>query len=165
MILRSHSSSWPARRHRAFTLVEIAVVVLIIGVLTAMTLPAYRRINLKSKATAVQKDLRTFADAFVSNNLQNSRWATDTGTPGQIPPEVAQQITATFTKPSPIGGMYVWISNSTFKGAIGVTTDGASALTDDIDQLEMVDRMLDDGNLGSGNVQLAGPTLVYVLEK
>ena len=62
-----------------------------------MTLPAYRRINLKSKATAVQKDLRTFADAFVSNNLQNSRWATDTGIAGQIPPEVTQQMVKPFS--------------------------------------------------------------------
>jgi prepilin-type N-terminal cleavage/methylation domain-containing protein len=162
-----HRSSWPTRRNRAFTLVEIAVVILVIGLLTAMTLPAYRKITLKSKATAVTKDLRTFSDAFVSNNLQNSKWATDVGTPGQVPPELANSLPAAFTKPTPIGGKYIWISNSTYKAALGVTTDGASTLTDDVEQLEVVDLMLDDGDIGNtaSSVHMAGPMIVYVLER
>ena len=158
------SHHWPARRQRAFTLVEIAVVVVILGVLIALTLPGYRKIRLKSQATAVTNDLRTFSAAFVNSNLQNAGWPPGGFGPGNIPTTMANALTNTFTKPSPIGGKYEWISNSTYKAAIGVTSDGADVLQNDLELLELVDRMIDDGNTSSGNVTISGPDLIYVIE-
>lgn len=169
-----YSHPWPDHNQRAFTLVEIAVVVMILGLLISLALPGYRKITLKSRATAVVSDLRTFSAAFGGNSMQNGSWIADTGVPGEIPPGMViadgKEMSIAFTRPTPIGGKYLWVSNdpsdSTYgKAAIAITTDGAAQLTDDLDLLEMVDRMIDDGDLSSGNLQRVGPALVYVLEK
>ena len=159
------SHPWATRPQRAFTLIEIAVVVVILGILIALTLPGYRRVNLKTRATAVMNDFRTFSGAFSAFNLQNSRWPTDTGVPGAVPPELANGFSVAFTKTSPIGGKYLWISNSTYKAAIAITTDGSDQLTTDVELLELVDQLMDDGNTSAGNVQVVGPALIYIIEQ
>ena len=155
------SRSWPARRQRAFTLIEIAVVVVILGLLIALTLPGYRRITLKTKATAVTNDLRSFAGTFANYQLQNGVWPVGGTGPGNIPPEMTNALAVAFTKPTPIGGQYEWISNSTYKGAIGITLDGGA----DSEQLDLIDSMLDDGDTSKGNVVISGPDLIYIIEK
>jgi len=141
--------------------VEIAVVVVIIGILAALGLPAYRKVTLKSKATAAINDIRVFAAAFSSANLQNGGWPVGGTGPGNIPPEMSSALTDTFTKPSPIGGKYEWISNTTYKAAIGITINGST----DMELLEVFDRMLDDGETSTGNVKIVMSDIVYVIEE
>ena len=156
-----HSHRWPARRQRAFTLIEIAVVVVIIGVLIALTLPGYRRIRIKSQATAATNDLRSFSGSFINSNLQNSGWPAGGYGPGVIPPDMVNTLSATFTNPTPIGGNYEWLTDT---GA-GKAVLKISNVSNDLDLLEMVDSMIDDGNLSTGSVTVSGPDLIYVIEK
>jgi prepilin-type N-terminal cleavage/methylation domain-containing protein len=162
----------PARkRHptRAFTLVEIMVVVVIIGLLAAMGLPTYRHITMRSKATALVNDIRSYSTALVTYNLQNGHWPADTG-PGVIPPEMVGALPKAFTLKTPIGGVYEWdgdVSANGFytKAAISIQNATNNPMTDDLDLLEMVDAQMDDGNLATGNVRLgSGNTLVFVIE-
>src|SRR3954468_6599016 len=95
------------RRSRAFTLVEIMVVVVIIGLLAAAALPAYRLITLRSRAASVVNDLRTFSTVFITYSLQNGGYPAD-GDPQVVPPEVAGQLPGNFIQRTPIGGVYKW---------------------------------------------------------
>jgi prepilin-type N-terminal cleavage/methylation domain-containing protein len=155
---------------RAFTLVEIMVVVVIIGLLAAAALPTYRHLTLRSKATAVVNDLRTFSTVFITYNLQNGKWPAD-GSPQVVPPEVAGGLPANFTNASPIGGYYKWNSldsadGVSCKAAIVLQSDTNSPLSDDVQMLEMVDQLIDDGNLNTGNLQIGSTnSLVYIIEK
>lgn len=158
-----------SRRLRAFTLVEIMVVVVIIGLLAALGLPAFRQAGLKAKSSAVANDLRVFAAAFSTFSLQRGKWPAD-AEPGAIPAEMSDALPAGFTKPSPIGGYYDWVQGASADGitataALVVLTANGSLLSDDTELFEMIDKAMDDGDLTTGFVQVGSTnSLVYIIE-
>jgi prepilin-type N-terminal cleavage/methylation domain-containing protein len=166
------------RRSCAFTLVEIMVVVVIIGLLAAMVLPTYRIVTLRSKASTVVNDLRTFSTALITYNLQSGTWPAYVG-PGQIPVDANGQplgLPIAFTVKTPMGGLYTWnyadLSNPSpnvdgvpCRVAITIETVGDNAISDDADLWSLIDQQIDDGDLSNGNVQRGSTSLVYILEK
>lgn len=158
------------RQSRAFTLVEIMVVVVIIGLLAAAALPAYRLITLRSRAASVVNDLRTFSTVFITYSLQNGRYPDD-GDPQVVPPQVAGQLPGNFTQRTPIGGVYKWNFNVPADGvpakaALIIQAESGNPIMDDLEQLEAVDKQIDDGNLATGNLQLGSTnSLVFIIEK
>ena len=146
------------------------VVVVIIGLLAAAALPTYRRITLRSKATTVVNDLRTFSTVFITYSLQNGSWPAD-GSPQVVPPEVAGQLPANFIQKTPIGGYYKWnfgvsADSVPAKAAIIIQADSGNPIIDDLDQLEMIDQLIDDGNLATGNLQLGSTnSVVFIIER
>jgi len=166
----TNTTTRPQPRCHAFTLVEIMVVVVIIGLRAAMAQPAYRHITMRSQTPAVVNDFRAFSTAFVTYNLQNGHWPADTG-PQVIPPEMVGALPDGFTLKTPIGGVYEWdsdVSSNGFytKAAITIESATNNPMSDDLDQLQMIDDQLDDGNLNTGNVRLgSGNTLVLIIEQ
>jgi len=151
-------------------LVEIMVVVVIIGLLAAAALPAYRLITLRSKAASVVNDLRTFSTVFIAYSLQNGRYPDD-GDPKIVPPQVTGQLPGNFSQRTPIGGVYKWnfdvpADGVPAKAAIIIQSESGNPLLDDLDQLEAIDKQMDDGNLATGNIQLGSTnSLVFIIEK
>ena len=84
------------QRRKAFTLVEVMVVVVIIGFLAAAGLPGYRHLTMRSKVTALENDLRQFSTAIQTYSLQNGHWPAD-GDPQVVPPELASSMPTNFT--------------------------------------------------------------------
>lgn len=171
MTLSAPKSAKSSHQLKAFTLVEIMVVVVIIGVLAAAGLPTYRHITMRSKTTALENDLRQFSTALITYNLQNARWPADSD-PQVVPPELANALPNKFTLLSPIGGVYKWnfdipADGVACKAALIVqTAAGLQPLSDDVDLFLMIDRQLDDGNLETGMVQVgATNSLVYIIER
>jgi prepilin-type N-terminal cleavage/methylation domain-containing protein len=164
------TSASNVRRSRAFTLVEIMVVVAIIGLLAAAALPTYRHLTLRSKATAIEADLRAFSTAFITYNLQNGKWPAD-GDPGVVPPEMANALPVNFALKTPMGGVYKWCfdvpaDGVPAKAAIIVQTVMGNPVTDDQELFEMIDRQMDDGDLEKGSVQVGSSnSLVFIIEK
>jgi type IV pilus assembly protein PilA len=52
------------RPARGFTLVEIMIVVVIIGLLAALAIPAFQRVQRATRDNRFMSDLRTLAQAF-----------------------------------------------------------------------------------------------------
>ena len=145
------------------------MVVLIIGILAALAIPNYRKVVIKSKATATVNNLRTFSAALGNFNLANGRYPSPGAAPGD-PGELGIAVTDTFKTPSPIGGKYMWHISAPAdpfygKASLSIATDSDSALTNDTELLELVDQMIDDGDLTSGNLQYGAADLVYIIEK
>jgi type II secretory pathway pseudopilin PulG len=161
--------SWIRRPPGAFTLVEISVVVTLLGLLIAMALPAYRHVTIRSKAAAVLNDIRVFSTAFQTYSTQHGSWPA-TGTPGVVPPEIADAMSSSFGRPTPIGGHYEWDYDSNANGfhvtaAVSIVSTGDAPMTDDLELIQMVDQLYDDGDLTKGNVVLGSTNnLVFIIE-
>jgi type II secretory pathway pseudopilin PulG len=142
----------------------------IIGLLAAMSLPAYRRITMRSKTAAVVSDLRSYSTAFITYSLQNGRWPAD-GAPQEVPTGMAGALAGGFTLKSPIGGVYKWnydvsADGIPAKAAIIIESAAGQTVTDDAELMEMIDKEMDDGVLTTGSVQVSGTgSLVYIIEK
>lgn len=157
------------RPSAGFTLVELSVVVFIVGLLAAISLPTMKRVSQRARVSAVANDLRTFTTALQTYNLQNGRWPADT-LPKIMPREMIGALPASFTRKTPIGGYYDWDQNVSpngflTKAAVTLITQGADKLSGDTALLTAIDRALDNGNLKTGNVRLGSTNaLVYIIE-
>ena len=93
---------------RAFTLIELLIVVVIIGILAAIAIPKFQNTKGKANAAALRSDLRNLAVAQEAYFYENRLYAADTATlhfrasPGvnlQIAVPVAGAWVATATHP------------------------------------------------------------------
>lgn len=132
----------------AFTLVEIMVVVVIIGVLAALAIPAFQRVRERSTASRFANDFRQFESAFQRYATEFGQWP-PAGAVGVIPTGMIGYLPATFENTSAMGGSYQWSGPSRY-----VVLRNSQA-TDAI--MQQVDATLDDGDLTTGQfVKIAG---------
>ena len=154
---QSHHSS-----ARGFTLVEIMVVVVIVGLLAALAVPSYMRVRRATQNNRVANDFRVFAQAFEIYNTQNGFWPNNIGA-GKVPTgPVAMNNdfkTDTWTSDTTIGGQWNWDKNKN-----GITASiSITGYTCDDDQLTEIDAKIDDGNLATGNLQKAAPDRISLI--
>jgi general secretion pathway protein G len=80
IVFRNKSSASPrpapSRRNRGFTLVEIMVVVVIIGILGALVVPKLMGRTGESRVTAAKVDISTLMQALKLYKLDNQRYPT-----------------------------------------------------------------------------------------
>lgn len=147
------------RRRGGFTLVEIMVTITIISILCAILVPTMMKIKRRSMATAIGNDLRVFAGAFEAYSHEAGRWPAEVDA-GVFPPEMASRINdGTWMRRTPIGGQYNWDADqmhqgSRYKAVIAISSTSAAPLTQDADLWEAIDRVIDDGNLTTGNFRI-----------
>lgn len=156
---KSPSLSFALRRDAAFTLVEIMVVVTIISLLAALSIPALQSVKRRTIATTLGNDLRTFAAAFDTYATERGAFPAEVAA-GVFPPEMVDRIKpVSWNRVTPIGGQYNWDNNQThygtkYRGVIQISTTGTATLLQDVEMWEAVDRTIDDGNLTTGNFRL-----------
>lgn len=142
----------PHRRNSAaFTLVEIMIVVIIIGLLAALAIPRFQRIQRATQNNVVANDFRVFSQAFEGYSLQHGSWPDNAG-PGTVPPGMGSDDfrTSTWESLTPIGGQWDWkLDVAGFTAGISIV-----GFTCSESQLAEIDAKLDDGNLTTGNFQL-----------
>jgi prepilin-type N-terminal cleavage/methylation domain-containing protein len=147
MLNRAPTPSSPRRPDSAgFTLVEIMIVVVIIGLLAAMGIPALGRVRERTENTTVANDLRTFSAAFDQYALEFGSWPAD-GAAGVVPVEMTGRISAAaWTRGTPGRGRFDWEN-----GGVGIQA-GISLFgcTFSDERLAKIDAMIDDGNVNTG---------------
>ncbi len=149
----------------AFTLVELLIVVVILGVLAAIITTAFANAGTEAGQKAFATNVKTLASACELYRVQNGNWPGDASS-GMLPPELASYIKPhQWESPTPIGGVWdVEFEESGITSAVGVHFDGTGQTQDD-EFMVVVDAIFDNGTLDSGSFQkLAEARYYYILE-
>ncbi len=146
-----------------FTLVELMITVVVIGVLASIAVPLFSTYVRNARAAAFATDIRTLANAGSQYSLESGDWIS-TSTPGSFPPELQGYFSEQkFNLGSPLGGDWFFdqYDASDFTSAVGV--QGA---THGDELFAIIDKRIDDGNLSTGYFQkLAADRYYWVIEE
>jgi len=162
--------AWP--RSRAFTLVEIMIVGLLIGILATLARPAIQRIIATTRGDVLMNDFRVFAGAFGQYAHSNGAYPPSYTTAGGFPAVMAGMISQTqWSRTTPIGGTYSFlnattVNGKTYKALLSVTGSASNPILFTSEQLLALDKKFDNGDLGSGQFFTNGAALTtyYVIE-
>ena len=141
--------------HRpSFTLIEILIVVVILGVLAAIVIPQFVDVGKDVEQMAFVADVRIFVDAAQRYMLDTGQYLEDSAsgtTPMGWEPYIDE---AKWVSLTPIGGVWDFELNS-YGVVSGFGVDFANGGGPDRDDAYMqeIDAVLDDGDLNTGAFQ------------
>lgn len=146
----------------AFTLVEIMVVAVIIGLLAAIAIPAISHLQRVAQNNRFISDLRTFSQAFETYALEHGAWPPNAGS-GAVPTGMSGEFRdAVWKADTSLGGRWNWDNKY-----VGSITAGISAVGVAVGDAQMaeIDAKIDDGNLTTGNFVKVSGRYTYILQK
>ncbi len=145
---------------RGFTLVEIMVVVVIIGLLAAVAIPAFKRVQRRAISTRYINDARQIRDGAERYALENGSFPPNgigglhASLRGYIPDSLFNSGT------TPLGGVWDWdYQQDGFTASISVYQFTATDA-----QLLDIDRTIDDGNLSTGLFRKISSKAVFIIQ-
>ena len=158
----------PPSHKAGFTLVEIMIVVVIIGILATLGLPAFQQVRANSQNARFYQDVRVFASAAEMYMLETgtdpfSNNAFGDPSTGTLSTDMQEYIKVnTFSQDTPIGGGYDF--DNEFQDGDGnyFFGVGTAGHTVNNEQIVMMDEQHDDNALRTGKlVQPASDTSRY----
>ena len=163
----------------AFTIVELLIVIVVIGILAAITIVAYNGIQTRSQAASIVSDLRATEKALNAYKIATgaSTWwiDSDAALAGVSNSPIGSIITSQtvfrdFLQKPPttvgLGGGAVWFydnDDDTYTGC-GLATSGVNLALlgpTNTNLMQTIDTMMDDGNLSCGKIRNAGGYFLY----
>lgn len=158
------SLALPPRRARvgsgAFTLVEIMIVVVIVGLLAALALPGFQRVRQSANSKRYINDARQVRDAAERYALEHGNFPPNgiaslhADLRGYVPDSLFNATT------TPLGGVWDWdYQQDGFTASISVYMFTASD-----EQLRDIDRTIDDGNLTTGRFRKMGSKAIFIIQ-
>jgi type IV pilus assembly protein PilA len=148
---KKHSQKMLCKHDRlaiqGFTLIEVLVVIVTIGILVAIAVPNYARYRQRAKIAGAVSDLKYFEKGFIAYAIEEGNFPDDSHNVLPDLPKMSVFIDpAIFDRETPLGGRYNWEGPDVYPYA-GIALFQATAPQHD---LALLDHMLDDGNLFQG---------------
>lgn len=143
-----------------FTLVEIMIVVVIVGLLAGIAMPAFKRVQMSSQNAKVANDIRVYSGMMDTYSQENGAYPEDSNS-GELPVDFAPYIKISQWEEGPaIGGDW-----DIEKDSFGIVSAvGVHQYTVSDEQILTLDKKYDDGNLATGNYRkLAGDRYYYIV--
>jgi prepilin-type N-terminal cleavage/methylation domain-containing protein len=140
----------PHRRKAGFSLVEIMIAVVIIGLLVMLAYPAFNKLLRSSANARFISDIRVFSQSFENYSMETGLWPPN-ATNGVVPVNMSDGVRQNkWVDMTSVGGRWNWDAGSVaasfgFFAGISVVNATASDL-----QMTMIDRRIDDGDLTTG---------------
>lgn len=175
MLPRRPSARSRLRPVAAFTVLELMVAVAVISVVFAMAVPAFQRLQAKSRTAAIVNDFRVFATGFQTYAVEQGGWPPEAAA-GVMPTGMSQNLSSAFTRVTPMGGLYNWENNQMQlfgfrpRAAIAISSTAAAPLsltTSTINMLYALDLAIDNevGGWSTGHFRLSSSILpLFVVE-
>lgn len=158
-----HPPHGPARSRRAFTLVEVLIVVVILGIMAAIVVPQFAGATDESRRGAFIAEVGIWMDAMELYQAREGRWPSD-GSSGVCPPELFPYLDENdFQSGTPVGG--VWdteYNDNNVTSAVGVHFMDPNDARDDAYMI-VIDQIFDDGDLATGMFQKRGNDRYYAI--
>jgi prepilin-type N-terminal cleavage/methylation domain-containing protein len=136
------------KRHSAFSLLEIMIVIAILADIVVIAMPSFIRSRKFAQDTRFMTDLRTAASAFEVYAAERNSYPPNAG-PGVIPAGMQQYLGGMdWSSATPIGGTWNWDNNRNGSvAAVGVLFSNGSG--DDV-RMADIDERIDNGILTTG---------------
>ncbi len=148
------------RDRAGFTLIEILIVVVILGILAAIVIPQIAGMSEEARRSSFAASVKKFAEAVERFRIENGTYPEDASS-GVIPAGFDEYILqSNYERPTPLGGVWDTELNSMgVTSAIGVhfndgSDPGAAYMT-------QVDAIIDDGDLATGAFRELQATRYY----
>jgi prepilin-type N-terminal cleavage/methylation domain-containing protein len=151
-----------AVRWRGFTLAEIMVAVVIIGLLAAIAIPVAIRLQHRARDARFASDVRVFAQAFETYAMTKGAWPPDANrsvVPSGMSGELRDQM---WSARNSLNGLWDWDYR---QNGITAAISTVEVVIDDA-EMQQIDARIDDGNLATGSfVKVGSNRYCYILQK
>lgn len=152
-----------SEKQRGFTLVEILVVVVILGIIAGIVIPRVHAATTEATQNVFASNLKTFHQAAVYYYKKTGEFPPNASS-GQVPSGMEDYLNETlWTRRTPIGGAWdiTWTDSDTVCWVGVHFIDGASTYPETSD-MQAIDAILDDGNLSTGAFIRFGPCQYFM---
>ena len=150
---------------KGFTLIEILIVVMILGLIAAVVIVSINNVSTEARQTSFITNIRSFATAAEYYHSNTGEYLADADA-GVVPTGWEEYIEVRkWVKETPIGGHWDIDDQDTcgFTSCVGVDFDGTGQIQNDA-FMQQVDSKCDDGDLNTGSFRkIADGQYYYIL--
>ncbi len=151
----------PAMRP-GFTLMEILIVVVILGILAAIVIPSFASATEDTRKAAFTQDLRAFEMGILRYEVDHDTFPPDGGS-GTVPAGMEDYVNVgKWQSGSPIGGVWDNETDDVVGAGMGIHFNGTGQ-TRDATYMADIDKMIDDGVVTTGSFRVFGDRYYRVL--